>query len=154
MRHLGLLALLALAAALTACGSQSPAAPSDPCPDCVRFTEGAADSLLDPAVIDEAVVDGDTLRLRVTYAGGCRDHEFALYAPPEFEDSPGVALSLYLRHDDRDDPCDAIVHRDLAFDLTPARQFYLATFGQPGSMVLRITTTLEGERVSVVWDLR
>jgi len=76
---------------------------------------------MDAFRMDSAYVDGDWLRMRVSYGGGCRDHEFHLWKlPPNALDPPPVELAL--SHDANDDMCDAYITRWLTYSLVPLRE--------------------------------
>ncbi len=97
----------------------------------------------DPVTLETAAVVGDTLRLEVTYGGGCRTHAFGLLVERRFLESNPVQAAAALAHDDRDDPCDALVSRTLLADLRPLRQEYRRAYGaDTGTLVLRFTPVL------------
>ena len=51
---------------------------------------------------------GDTLRVRVTYAGGCESHRLeADY------DARGDTAFVWIRHDARNDDCEALIHDEV-----------------------------------------
>ena len=71
--------------------------------------------------MDSAFVSGDFLHLRVTYGGGCKDHDFTLWElPPNALDPPPVELML--SHDAKSDGCYALVTEWLLFSLKPLRE--------------------------------
>jgi hypothetical protein len=76
--------------------------------------------------IDTASVDGDLLRLAVSYEGGCddADHDFALYStgPILFTGIPGT--ETFLSHDAGGDTCTETVQKELAFDLSPLKKSF------------------------------
>lgn len=75
---------------------------------------------MDSYRMDTVFVDGDTLRLKVSYSGGCRDHSFKLWKlPPNALVPPPV--ELLLDHDAHGDMCEAWLTRWLAFSLRPVR---------------------------------
>ncbi len=81
--------------------------------------------LLDPYWIDTATVRDNILTLMVRYGGGCGEHAFELYmTPAAFLESYPVQANLYLRHDAKDDRCEALIHEKRNFDLTPLDDFY------------------------------
>jgi hypothetical protein len=70
--------------------------------------------------MDSVKVDGDTLRLKVSYSGGCREHTFKLWKlPPNALLPPPV--ELLLDHDAHGDLCEAWLTRWLSFSLKPIR---------------------------------
>ena len=48
------------------------------------------------------------------------------------ESSP-VQINALVTHDDGDDPCDALVTEERAFDLTPLAEAYEAAYGPMGA---------------------
>lgn len=85
---------------------------------------------------------GVLLQLEVTYGGGCGVHSFEAMAWGGWMESYPVQVNVILTHDDRDDPCDALVTDTLRFDLMPLRRRYEQDY--PGSgpgetIVLRLT---------------
>lgn len=93
----------------------------------------------DPFVLDSTAVVGDTVSLGVTFGGGCRDHGFTLVMSALFQESNPVQSQSLLSHDSRDDPCDALVHRDLSTDLAPLKLAWREAYQRTsGTIVLRI----------------
>ena len=126
-----------LAAALAACGAGTPAEPG------MQVTVIPSGTVprgpFDPADVHEAWVEGDLLHLRVSYGGGCGEHDFALRFSRPFLESDPVQAPLYLAHDAKGDPCRAIVGRELVFDLTPLKQSYREAYGRSdGTIDLRV----------------
>jgi len=133
-------------ASLTACGSGGPSAVE------LSLTtgEGSAPALLvadrdvrrwphDPWSLEAYELDGDELRLDVSYGGGCREHRFAFLVNPAFMESHPVAVSAWLAHDADGDMCRALLRRILRFDLSPLRQRFTASYGPgPGTVVLHL----------------
>ena len=76
---------------------------------------------MDPFRLDSAYVDDDWLFMRVSYSGGCRDHELNLWKlPPNALNPPPVELAL--SHDANGDMCEAYITRWLVFSLVPIRE--------------------------------
>jgi len=92
----------------------------------------------DPFQIQDAVVAGNTLRIRLSYGGGCRTHDVKAVAWGGWMESFPVQVRLFLSHEDFDDPCDAWITRDLSFDLPPLRLAYQSSYGiaDPGETTL------------------
>ena len=60
--------------------------------------------------LNSAVVDGDVLATEVSYAGGCRNHEFFLRAARSFQEvSDSVRLEVAVIHNANEDPCEAFL---------------------------------------------
>lgn len=92
----------------------------------------------DPAVIDEALIEGDLLKLKVSYSGGYETHDFALIFQGVFMESNPVQADLFLSHDAHDDPAEAWITEELQFDLTPLKMSYKNQYGGGGPVYLRL----------------
>jgi len=88
----------------------------------------------------ETEIDGDFLNMSVRYSGGCVVHGFHLVAWGGWMESQPVQVRAFLSHDAKNDPCDAIVDRELSFDLRPLRKAYEKSYGSgdPGATTLII----------------
>ena len=90
--------------------------------------------------IEEAHIDRDTLRLRVTHGGGCAVHEYGLTAYDGWLESNPVQVRALLLHDAHGDMCDALLTVNLRFDLQPLKQAYLRAYGgSSGTVVIRLS---------------
>lgn len=71
--------------------------------------------------LDSAYIEGDAIRLKVSYGGGCRSHEFKLWKLPS---NPGQSqkTELLLDHNSNGDLCEAWITEWLEFNLKPIRQ--------------------------------
>ena len=90
--------------------------------------------------LNSAVVDGDVLATEVSYAGGCRNHEFFLRAARSFQEvSDSVRLEVAVIHNANEDPCEAFLTERLRFDLHPIKRLYQRTYRQDtGTVYLRL----------------
>lgn len=104
--------------------------PEDHCQDSVCFT-WRSPSLLqkDPVTIQRGEIHEDTLRVTVSFSGGCGNHEFKFYMQPTFMESFPVQANLYLQHSDLEDPCDAIISENLDFDIRLIAELYKDMYG-------------------------
>jgi hypothetical protein len=85
-------------------------------------------------------LSGDTLDVDVSFGGGCRAHEFALSVHRVFMESHPVQVRARLAHDANGDPCRALLHRTLRFDLAPLRTAYQRAYGAgPATIVIHVT---------------
>ena len=107
-------------------------------PVIVNFDTNPASWPQDPFQIQEAVVSGHTLQIRLSYGGGCRSHDVKAVAWGGWMESNPVQVRLFLSHEDFDDPCDAWVTRDISLDLVPLKIAYQAGYGveEPGETTL------------------
>jgi hypothetical protein len=76
---------------------------------------------------ESMTIEAKTLRVTVSYGGGCEDHEFAACWDGTILESNPSQLTLTLAHDANDDLCDAFVTRDLFIDISALP----AGFGAP-----------------------
>ncbi|MEM1355122.1 MAG: hypothetical protein AAGC44_15700 [Planctomycetota bacterium] len=71
----------------------------------------------DPFQLDSAVVEGNVLKITVTYAGGREEHAFALYWSGISTRSRPPQLPMVLKHDANGDMAEALITRTIEFDL-------------------------------------
>ena len=84
-------------------------------------------------------IEGTALHLVVVSGGGCRKHEYTLtMTPSAFMESYPVQANVYLRHDAKSDPCDAIVTDSVVFDLIPIVEIYRQMYGPSGQVNLNL----------------
>lgn len=94
----------------------------------------------DPLVLDSASITGDTLRLHVQHGGGCERHIYALVAWNGWLESDPVQTGVLLAHEDRNDPCDALLFPELRFQLGPMRDAWRRDYGaEHGTVVIRLS---------------
>jgi hypothetical protein len=67
---------------------------------------------------ESMTIEAKTLRVSVSYGGGCEDHEFAACWDGSITKSSPASVSLTLAHDSNNDLCDAFVTRDLFIDIS------------------------------------
>ncbi len=78
----------------------------------------------DPNTIGDAVIDGDTLSVEVTYGGGCEPHDFGLCWDGVFAESFPVQAWVSLSHDAHGDICDALLTEVRPIDLSGLKKAY------------------------------
>ena len=122
------LAALLVLAATTTTGCDAVSASEPDAPE-VRVIEDPSSFELesirkDSFRIDTASVDGDLLRLDVSYEGGCEDadHDFALYSSAHLTESNPPGAPTWLSHDAGGDSCTETVQEELTFDLSPLKE--------------------------------
>jgi len=96
----------------------------------------------DPLRLLSYSVEGSTLTLEVEHGGGCADHAYYLVAWGGWLESFPVQVNVLLAHEDNNDPCDALLRRELLFDLRPLRDAYLPVYGgggpAPTTIIMRL----------------
>jgi hypothetical protein len=70
----------------------------------------------DPLQIQQVNIDGDCLRIKVLFSGGCRNHEFSLVHVNGI-DTDENTLFVELIHDAKGDVCEAALSNELSFSL-------------------------------------
>ncbi|HSA54651.1 MAG TPA: hypothetical protein VLE53_03055 [Gemmatimonadaceae bacterium] len=82
----------------------------------------------DPLTIGEVSIAGDTIRIGVSFGGGCREHRLQLLAETTWMESNPVQVHARVAHDAGGDACEALIHGTLHFDLAPLRRMYQAAY--------------------------
>lgn len=72
----------------------------------------------------ELTIDGDDLRVALSYSGGCEEHLFRVCWNQSFMESFPVQVSLDLQHEGNDDACEAYLDEELVISLTALREAY------------------------------
>lgn len=134
-----LVACSSLALALGSCDSSTgPVAPGG---TVLELDPYAGTHLLgNAATIDSVWTDLDTLRLAVTYGGGCEEHDFRLVGAPGFSGEHPYELPLYLVHDGHGDNCRALVSETVSFDVSPASRLFRGAFDRDDLVAFRVHT--------------
>ena len=105
----------------------------------------------DEYTLNTAVIEGDTLRVNVSYGGGCEKHHFTLIASEPFLESFPIQCQVSLAHHANGDACEAWLTEDYHFDLTPIRTLYQKAHQQKaGSIILRLK---DAPNVELVYEL-
>ena len=108
--------------------------------DIVAITDLPPDSLqLHPFTLNNGALAGDILTLNVTYSGGCQEHDLQLFmSPAAFMESYPVQAALYLRHNDHNDPCDALITTELRVNVRPIAELYRQQYGGLDTIILKV----------------
>jgi cysteine-rich repeat protein len=75
----------------------------------------------DPLVVKSAVIDGDSLLVGVEFGGGCEEHVLGYCWDGSFAESEPEQVFTQISHESFDDPCDALLSKQLKFDLVPLK---------------------------------
>jgi hypothetical protein len=92
----------------------------------------------DGVTITSVTIQDDLLKLMVSYGGGCKPHDFQLFAWKGIAKSNPPQAELLLSHDAHNDFCEAYLTRELEFDLVPLKLYLRRNFNLSGTVVLRI----------------
>jgi hypothetical protein len=94
-----------------------------------------------PYDLDSAKIVGEKFRMWIHHGGGCEAHYFQLYmSPASFIDASPRQAYLYLKHFGQPDYCDALVYRELEFDLGPIIELYHSSISGGGGEVQLMMT--------------
>jgi hypothetical protein len=92
----------------------------------------------DNASIKSVSLAADLLTIVAQYGGGCREHEFRLFGSTRFLESNPPQADIVLSHNAHGDACKALITDSLRFSLATLREFYRASYGSRGTLLLRI----------------
>jgi hypothetical protein len=88
--------------------------------------------------LQNTALDNGKLYLTISYGGGCGSPLYELVATPTFMESNPVQVGIMLSFTDND-PCRALVTKQLCFDLTPLGKLYEKSYQTGhGTIHLRI----------------
>jgi hypothetical protein len=83
-----------------------------------RFVEFKNDELF----LEDVLIEGDILKINVSYNGGCKKHLFSLTAKKIFQQIKNTyEVQLKLFHNSNRDNCKKIVTEELFFNLLPLK---------------------------------
>lgn len=71
-----------------------------------------------PITIEEAEIVGNQLVLKVSYGGGCQEHDFKLIGSEMISKSMPPIRAIKLIHNGNNDMCKALIMQTLKFDIT------------------------------------
>lgn len=87
----------------------------------------------------------EKLTIELEYSGGCEDHDFELFYDPAFIETNPPQANLYLRHDGKNDSCDAIIRETRTFDLSALLDnLQLAYPNNPRDFSINLHTWIDG----------
>ena len=109
----------------------------------VRIVESADPGPADPFEVVGYSLDGDILKIDVSYSGGCETHEFVGLVGSAIGESFPVQMWGRIAHDDRNDPCDSIVQGTISLDLSPIRELYRGSYGVGAATVVLNLSPIE-----------
>lgn len=68
--------------------------------------------------VERMEMEGDHLKLTVSYSGGCEEHIFHLHSNGKYAKSYPPQITLFLEHIDNNDRCRAMINKELIFDVS------------------------------------
>lgn len=84
----------------------------------VAATLGDVTQDSDPVTITSATVDGNTLKIDISYSGGCKEHMFDLVGSFAIMKSLPAQRSIKLLHNSKDDTCREFIEQTVEFDIS------------------------------------
>ncbi len=87
-------------------------------PVVVLTPEIKVDMHTDDVAVESLTVQGNTLIMKLSYGGGCKTHEFNLYASSSIGESYPPVIFLTLSHNANGDACKALLSETVYFDLS------------------------------------
>lgn len=88
--------------------------------------------------MDPANLNGDIITVRISYSGGCKDHDFQACWEGSFMESYPVQARIKLIHDAHGDACEALISQVVAIDLTPMKESYQAAYQESGTIIIHL----------------
>lgn len=95
--------------------------------DCQKYVDldsSNYDSLrTDPITIIEAKIEGDCLKLKLQYGGGCKEHQVDLALIHPWCGTPPLPPPTFeIRHDSNNDLCKALITKEYSFDISGIKE--------------------------------
>ena len=76
----------------------------------------------DEFFLEDVFIEDDILKIKVSYNGGCKHHEFSLITKKDFQNIKNLhEINLQLFHNANKDNCKKIVTEELFFNLLPLK---------------------------------
>ncbi|MBN1821971.1 MAG: hypothetical protein JXR31_05430 [Prolixibacteraceae bacterium] len=83
----------------------------------------------DPVYIHSVNIDGDCLHIKLSYSGGCEEHDIDLARMHPWCATPPLPPPTFeIRHNSHGDMCEALITREFRFDLSPLKEEGAKTF--------------------------
>ncbi len=113
----------------------------------VKISDLPPDSIqLDQFDLNSVAVSDNEITLNLSYSGGCEEHEFELFmSPAAFMESNPVQANLFLRHNGKNDACDAYITTEVSFDLSPLAELYQQFYGRKDEIILNVFDYFQGQ---------
>lgn len=148
MRHkstplIGIIPFFIIVLAITGCQNDCKVDPvkviwsskDDACVSVTVDPSAYSDFMTDSFILEEVQINGDSLKIKVQYGGGCGEAAFGLLTDAYFMESHPVQLNLRLVLKNMD-PCDAIVQRSLCFDLSELSEIFNSYYQSVGGTII------------------
>jgi hypothetical protein len=103
---------------------------------------------IDNAQIKSAFTSSDVLTIVEQHGGGCAPHEFKLFGSKLFLESFPPQADIVLSHNAHEDLCKALITDTLRFSLIRLREVYQSSYGNKGTLLLRLHEPGKQEPIS------
>lgn len=128
--------------AFVGCNLIDPVAPPNDTPhpsiEMIDEAEALAAVPADAAEIEAVSLQGTFLTLSIRYGGGCSNHDFRLYGGNHFVETAPAGGEVWLSHDANGDACEALLERELTFDIRPLERRYRQLYGDHGAFQVNV----------------
>jgi len=133
---------------------QTPTTPAVEAPH-VRMIQIADKEQIDSAPSDQfdvfdAKIEGNSLVLVVEYGGGCETHEFELYWDGLFLEEGPLSIKTILAHNAHNDSCEAMIQKEIRFDLTLLKQSLRKSYPDE---VSEVTIQISGTKLKPMFSI-
>ena len=97
-------------------------------------------------------LDGDLLRIEISFIGSHSNHYFELIGSGEFMESCPIQTTFILSHDSNGDVGETLITKKLIFDLKPLKEtfFSIYSFFSPENISLQINLEGYGEIIYIM----
>jgi hypothetical protein len=101
----------------------------------------------DPFEFLRVELENDLLTIEVSFSGSQKGHDFELIGTGDFMESSPIQTSLVLSHDSNGDLGEALITKELNFDLNPLKNafFSVYSFFSPDQISLQINLESYGD---------
>jgi hypothetical protein len=100
----------------------------------------------------QVTLDGDLLTIEVSFWGGQNQHDFVLIGAGEFMESFPIQTALVLSHDSNGDLGEALIIKELIFDLKPLNEAFFSVYSFLSTDGISLQINLEGFGV-IIYNL-
>jgi len=90
----------------------------------------------DMANVKNVSLVGDELIFDIEYGGGCEEHELNLFAYKEIMESNPAQVTVRLSHNSNGDMCEALISKNVSFDLSSLKKYLKQNFNIQDKVVL------------------
>jgi len=86
-------------------------------------------------VLQHAAIQNDIISLRLSYLGGCEQHEFQLVCT-YIQETGVLEIFAQIFHEQNNDPCEQLLTETRDFDLSPIKELYYSVYNGTSDQVI------------------